>query len=199
MAEETTSELSERRLPLNAIIKRIGTALSVPTTASTGEVLLMIEAKLTEEGRKPPNVIVWTSGPTTGSRVTLEDDTGVFLEVPEEEEEPPADGTEDSGDEGDEDDPADGDGVEQLREELNRAKQEITTLREEVRVSKEQLANEKARYKSLWKINCASTIQYDMIMCDKDAELEGKQKSSVLCLPRMLKGANALVPMMMVI
>ncbi len=72
----------EIRLPLNSkrltgrATKRIATELGLPTTASTAEVLQMIDANLSEGAREPSNVQVLVKGDTSGSPMALIDETG---------------------------------------------------------------------------------------------------------------------------
>ena len=44
----------------------------------------MIDATLSEGGREPSNVQVLVKGDTSGSPMALIDETGIFLEIPEE-------------------------------------------------------------------------------------------------------------------
>lgn len=86
-------------------LRRVGRAMDVPTTASTDEVRVMIEAKLTELGREPRNVQILLE---PSSKISLQDESGEFLVVePELVEERPAtqeDGTLSSDEEDLEDD-----------------------------------------------------------------------------------------------
>ena len=116
----------ETRLPLNSkrltgrATKRIATELGLPTTASTAEVLQIIDAKLSDGGREPSNVQV------------LMDETGIFLEIPEEETpamdqeaaEDPENGTESEG---------------ELEKELTAVQQEVEALQEELTAAKERV------------------------------------------------------------
>ena len=162
---------TEFRLPLNsrrltgATIKRIAQALDVPITASTAEILQMVEAKLSDVGREPRNVQVLLGVAEPGSRLALEDETGTFLEIPPEEPPGPdedAEGGAEGGVEDGAEEPRDGTGpgeLETLREELAQSKERTEALQEEVRSLQEQLGNKRNRYKSLWKINCESAMQ----------------------------------------
>ena len=75
MDSGSATERGERprtRLPLNSKrltasqLKRLAAALEVPTTAAADEVRQMIEGKLAEGGREPPNVQV------------AQDDAGIY-------------------------------------------------------------------------------------------------------------------------
>ena len=184
---------TEFRLPLNsrrltgATIKRIAQALDVPITASTAEILQMVEAKLSDVGREPRNVQVLLGGAEPGSRLALEDETGTFLEIPPEEPPGPDEDVEGGAEGGAEDgaeEPRDGTGpgeLETLREELAQSKEQTEALQEEVRSLQEQLGNERNRYKSLWKINCESAMQYDVFLSEKDNEI-GNLKRRIAAL-----------------
>lgn len=166
------------RLPLNSkrltgqCVKRIGHALGVPTAASTAEVLQMIEAKLVEDDHEPRNVLVVLDSLTPSSRIVLEDSSGEFLEIePDEEpEERGAGGEQELGEgEGEEDDPSDT--MDSLRLALSAVQEENGALRTEVSNLNSRLCEEKDRYKALWKINCESTIQYDLFLSEKEHEI----------------------------
>ena len=181
----------ETRLPLNSkrltgrATKRIATELGLPTTASTAEVLQMIDAKLSDGGREPSNVQVLMDGDTAGSPMALMDETGIFLEIPEEEETPamdqeaaedPENVTESEG-ELEKELTAVQQEVEALQEELTAAKERVHSLEGEVSNYQAKLGDEKIRYKQLWKINCDSAMQYDVFLCEKDDEIcELKQR-----------------------
>ena len=79
MEEETTGytcTLSSHRVT-TARIKDIAAGLGLPTDASKDDLLSMIKSKLAEGGREPRNVQVTVSG----RKLTLSDESGVFLDV----------------------------------------------------------------------------------------------------------------------
>ena len=178
-AEEVGREL---RLPLNsrrltgATTKRIGRAMDVPTTASAVDVLQMIEAKLTEEGRDPRNVQVLLSGTQPGQEITLEDETGTILEIPQDEETTAevegGAGTGTGSDTGSEPGHVEEGALETLRSDLAEAQEQTEALQEEVKQLQNQLGKEKNKYKSLWKVYCQSTVEFDVYVSEKDNEIE---------------------------
>ena len=149
-AEEVGREL---RLPLNsrrltgATTKRIGRAMDVPTTASAVDVLQMIEAKLTEEGRDPRNVQVLLSGTQPGQEITLEDETGTILEIPQDEETTAevqgGAGTGTGSVTGSEPGHVEEGALETLRSDLAEAQEQTEALQEEAKQLQDQLGKEK--------------------------------------------------------
>ena len=105
---------------------------------------------------------MYFDAPTPDSRIVLEDDSGQFLEIePDEEQEERG-----AVAEGEDDDT-----VESVRISLAAIQEENSTLKTEVSNLTEQLSKEKDKYKALWKINCETTIQYDLFLSEKEREL----------------------------
>ena len=150
--------------------------MDVPTTASAVVVLQMIEAKLTEEGRDPRNVQVLLSGTQPGQEITLEDETGTILEIPQDEETTAevegGAGTGTGSDTGSEPGHVEEGVLETLRSDLAEAQEQTEALQEEVKQLQDQLGKEKNKYKSLWKVYCQSTIEFDVYVSEKDNEIE---------------------------
>ena len=105
MAEEGDERYVElaprsRPLPLNlkrltaAHVQQLARTLGLPTMASPDNIRQMIDGKLAEIGREPPNVQVVVQREVEGDRayLYLQDASGVFLES-EPDPEPPAHGT----------------------------------------------------------------------------------------------------------
>ena len=75
------------RAPLNSrwltgkCLKLIATALKLPAGAPNSDLLVMIEAKVTEQGHEPGNVQVVMEEGTLQGRITLQDEEGEFLDV----------------------------------------------------------------------------------------------------------------------
>ena len=105
MAEEGDERYVElaprgRPLPLNskrltaAHVQQLARTLGLPTTASPDDIRRMIDGKLAEIGREPPNVQVVVQREVKGDRayLYLQDASGVFLES-EPDPEPSAHGT----------------------------------------------------------------------------------------------------------
>ena len=171
-----------KRLPLNSkrlssqCIKRIGNALGTPTTASTAEVHQMIEAKLEENGHEPRNVQVLLNPLSQATKIILEDESGEFLIVDpislNDGADQDLDGSDGEKTDGELSESTDGEQERgSLRRELKEATTENTALRKEVSNLKELLSKEKERAKWVWKINCESSIQHDLFISEKEAEV----------------------------
>ena len=89
--EERYGEMAapDRPLPLNskrllaAHVRQLARTLELPTTVSANEIRQMIDGKLTEMGREPPNVQVVVQrelGETLRAWLYLQDKGGVFME-----------------------------------------------------------------------------------------------------------------------
>ena len=153
-------EISERHrsrlpIPLNSKrltaeqLRRLARAMNIPTTAATDEVRQMVEGKLSEDGREPWNVQVVLDGTTPLDAFTLQDEEGEFLtvsaaEVADIELLRQAD-SEREDEEGD---------LEYLRTELEATKVENSELRQ-------QVSQEKTRFRELWRTNCQCLADYD--------------------------------------
>ena len=128
----------------------------------------MIDGKLTEMGREPPNVQVVVQREVEGGRayIYLQDATGVFLES-EPDPEPSAHGTEKEEETGEEE----SDEVETLKQALDEATEKNAALAREVSSLREGLQKQKDRVKELWKINCEQLAEHDSIIAAKDVEI----------------------------
>ena len=84
-AKETTYPLNSRRLTARSVL-RIAEGLGLPTTASLADTRQMIEGRLIEKGHQPQNVEVHVIESEQGSSIRLNDEGGVILEIPREEE-----------------------------------------------------------------------------------------------------------------
>lgn len=149
-------------LPLNsrrlcaAYLKRLATALEVPTTATGDEVRQMIEGKLIAQGQEPRNVQV-VLGATPGSAFSLLE--GTFLTVEEEMvgegttgEHEPGSGPQEHGE------------PEKSEQELQSLKTELETLKAENLDLRHQLEQEKACLREVWRTNCQCLAEYDELM-----------------------------------
>lgn len=161
------------RLPLNSKrlkaghIKRLATALDLPTAASAEELRQIIDGQLAEEGRETQNIQVVLSGADPSAEFSLEDEGGRFLTVPQREEEeevheePQGPGEEEEGQ-----------GLGDLRQELEALAEENEALKAEVRGLERKLSEEKARFRNLWRTNCQCLAEYDEVIVAKDSEIE---------------------------
>jgi hypothetical protein len=81
----TAYPLNSRRLTAN-VIARIARKLELPTTAPLADLRQIVEGRLVEGGHEPTNVEVLVKQSERGSILALQDEGGVLLEVPPEEE-----------------------------------------------------------------------------------------------------------------
>ena len=81
----TTYPLNSKRLTSRSVL-RIARGLGLPTSASLADTRQMIEGRLVEKGRQPQNVEVHVIESEVGLTIRLNDEEGVILEVPPEEE-----------------------------------------------------------------------------------------------------------------
>ena len=153
--------VARRPLPLNSrrltaqTLKQLVQGLGVPSDASQGDLLSMIEGKLAEAGRDPLRTQVLLRTVEQGVHISLQDETGVFEEIePPEPEDPPLVDPPHDGEEGEEEEPA---VVTQLRAEVER----LTT----------ELEAQKTRVRELWKLNCKQLAEMDSSLLQKDEEI----------------------------
>ena len=150
--------LNSKRLSA-AHLKRLATAMELPTEAVGDEVRQMIEGRLIAQGREPRNVQV-VLGATPTEAFCLQDAEGTFLNV-EEEEQPPSEHdsvTHDSESESSESE------LQSLKSELEAVKIENAELHQE-------LEQKKTRLRELWRTNCQCLSEYDELMAQQEAEI----------------------------
>ena len=121
----------------------------------------MIDGKLTEVGREPPNVQVVVQREVEGGRayLYLQDASGVFLES-ELDSELSAHGTEKEAETGEEE----ADEVDTLKQAQRRMLHWLERWRE-------GLQKQMDRVKELWKLNCEQLAEHDSIIAAKDVEI----------------------------
>ena len=161
-----------RPLPLNskkltgALLKQLARGLDIPTGASGDELRQLIDGKLGDMGHDPRNTQALLQEAENGVSVSLQDVDGVFLTVeplnvelpgPRDTPEDPVEGTEE---------------VNTLREALHEAEERQAIMELEVAKLKEQLENEKERYRKLWSLNCTQLAEFDGALSAKDEEVE---------------------------
>ena len=179
--EATVDRTRVRTYPLNSrrltadVIGRIAKELGLPTAGSLEETRQILDGKLVEMGREPRNVQVDLEETEGGVSVYLKDESGVFLEAqPERIEERSEENSERESD-GSEDGARDGAGVREAAEleaQLLRASEENATLRGEVSAVREQLEEEKAKCKELWRMSCEQLARHDEHLASKEEEIE---------------------------
>ena len=179
--EERYGEMAapDRPLPLNskrllaAHVRQLARTLELPTTASANEIRQMIDGKLTEMGREPPNVQVVVQrelGGTLRARLYLQDESGVFMES-EPAPEPHSHGNAEESDEELSDQGEEPEEVGALKRALKRATEENAMLAAEVSELKGGLQKQKDRVKELWKLNCEQLAEHDSMITAKDEEI----------------------------
>ena len=131
--------LNSKRLTA-AHLKRLATALDIPTTAAGDEVRQMVEGKLGEQGREPRNVQV-VLGAMPRDSFSLRDAEGTFLTVDAEEEARAEDAPEPSNSE------SEGSGGE-----LDGLRAELLTVKAENKELRQQVEQQKARVRELGRL-----------------------------------------------
>ena len=165
---EGTSERQRLRLPIPlnskrlmaAHLRRLATAVGVPTTAAGDEVRTMVEGKMAELGREPKNVQV-VLGATPLDAFSLLDADGPFLTVEAEEEAPEEERPELSDAES-----------ESSEGELQGLKEELEAVRAENEGLRQQLDHKKMRVHELWRTNCQCLAEYDQLIGQQEAEIK---------------------------
>ena len=117
----------------------------------------MIEGKLLGDGRELRKMQMIFDGGTPGVAFVLQDEEGKFLMVEEEVEEPPEPSVMRNQHEG---------------EEMETLQQELEAVRIEDRELQQQLSREKDRFRDLWRTNCHCLGEYDVMLAQKDREIE---------------------------
>ena len=148
-------DVTQLPIPLNSRhlstihLKRLATAIDMPTSANGDKVRQMIEGRLIAQGREPRNVQV-VLGATHDDEFYLEDLEGRFLMV---ESAAPADEVESS-----EHDSAGS------QTETDALRLELDTVRTENARLQDQLKQVKTRLQELSRTNCQSLAQYDELI-----------------------------------
>ena len=156
-----TGRGSGRTLPLNSrrltapLLRQIAAGLGVPSTASQGDLLPMIEGKLTEEDRDPLRTQVVLREVEGGTLVCLQDESGVFREI-----EPP-----------ELDNPEDPQTSSEREEEDETESEVVATLRAEIAQLRTELERQKAKTRDLWRVNCEQLAEMDGSLVEKDEEI----------------------------
>lgn len=143
-------DIAHRTLPLKTL-RKLAEGLGVLSRASSGDLLSMIEGKLTEAHHDPLRTQVLLCTSERGACITLQDETGVFKEIELPAPEDPSLGNlpHEGGEE--EDEPAI---VVELRAEVERLTAELEVLKKRVR--------------ELWKLNCDQLAEMDDSLLQKD-------------------------------
>ena len=146
-----TLPLNSRRLTA-ALLRQLAGGLGVPTTAPQGDLLTMIESKLTEEDRDPLHTQLLLHDVAGGVCISLRDESGVFLEIqPPERDSPPASGLSE-GESGSESDT-------------------VTALEAEITELKAELEKQRGKTRDLWRLNCEQLAEFDSSLAEKDEEI----------------------------
>ena len=195
---ETTYPLNSRRLTSRCVL-RIAKGLGLPISASLADTRQMIEGRLVEKGHKPQNIEVHVIESEHGFSIRLNDEGGVVLEVPQEEESasrgvtPTSDIELETREEGAELEPATGSargsGIEPPREDFEELRAELESARShsirleaelkrvqglaaEVSQLKERVRGEREKYSALWRMNCDRLVDHDSVMLAKEKEID---------------------------
>ena len=207
--EETapTSPTRARTYPLNSrrltadVIGRIAASLGLPRAGSLEDKRQMIGGKLEEAEREPRNVQVVVAETEDGVTVRLQDETGVFREITPGSVEVEAGSRRRSRGDSEGSDGSGGGGarsddletararITELEAELLRADEEHASLREEVSSVREELEEERVKYKALWRMSCEQLARHDDLIAAKEKEIEDL-KASLRGVPLSSGGAT---------
>ena len=166
---------------LCAVVKAIARALSLPSTETKEETVLMIEGKLTEGGREPQNVqvgIVAREGMPDTLDMELIGEDGPFLSV-----QPQRAVARDALAGALELDPGDPEGEgshDRPSSELQQVMEENDSLKQRLSEMQDKLNKVTECMRSLWRTNCSLLRECEGTMSDKDGEIE--------CLKQQLAG-----------
>ena len=194
-----TYTLNSMRLTAD-IVNRIAKGLGLPSKASLADTQQMIEGKTTAE-HEPKNVQIEVTESGSGTtRIQLQDEGGVILEIPPEEENRSTSreastmgsASESKGEAGGERNDMVSrvteleaelesgrertreleSELEQMRQRSELAAEENATLSEEVSVVRGKVRQEKDKHTALWRMNCEQLAEYDEAITSKDGETE---------------------------
>ena len=166
-----TLPLNSRRLTA-ARLRQLARGMNLPTTASTEDLKLIIDGKVTELGHEPRNVQVQLHP----DRLELLDFEGPFLNVStlggnpgsgygEEADSVPSLSDAESEDGHEE--------VDELREQVAILTAERTEQANTIQALQEQLEEAKQRMRTLWRTSCTQLEECDRTLVETDASIQG--------------------------
>ena len=177
-AEQTEGLVAKagRPMPLNSkkltgiLLRQLARGLQIESTAGTSvaELRQLVEGQV--EHRYYQVVLTEVEhGVQVEVQVCLRDADGTFLTVePLLEATEPQDGTQETtGEDGETADTA------TLREALRAAEEAQAALQVEVNNLRQQLTQERGKYKQLWGLNCLQMAEFEQVLSEKEEELEG--------------------------
>ena len=190
MADEASIAVTEktragRVLPLNSrrltavIVKRIAKALELPDSAALDDLRQMVDGKLSERGEEPKSVQVALIDTERGVVIELRNEDGVFLTVA-----PDPDPDAERAERNSTSPPRSTDGSEsgarvdsrlaELEREVKRLTEENAALSEEVSELRDGMRVSKQKYRELWRLNCEQLSEYDSLVAAKEEALQGR-------------------------
>ena len=191
MADEASIAVTEktragRVLPLNSrrltavIVKRIAKALELPDSAALDDLRQMVDGKLSERGEEPKSVQVALIDTERGVVIELRNEDGVFLTVA-----PDPDPDAERAERNSTSPPRSTDGSEsgarvdsrlaELEREVKRLTEENAALSEEVSELRDGMRVSKQKYRELWRLNCEQLSEYDSLVASKEEEIKALQ------------------------
>ena len=171
--------------------QRIARALELPESAALDDVRQMVDGRLTERGEEPKSVQVALIHTDGGVVIELRNEDGTFLEV---EPDPDTDTeiAERTGSKGargstppprltDSTDARESEyredsRVAEFEREVKRLTEENTALQEEVSELRDGVRVAKQKYRELWRLNCEQLGEYDSLVAMKEEEIEDLKK-----------------------
>uniref|UniRef100_A0A1X7SN98 Uncharacterized protein n=1 Tax=Amphimedon queenslandica TaxID=400682 RepID=A0A1X7SN98_AMPQE len=185
-AEPTDGRVAStnRPVPLNSkrltgiLLRQLARGLEIEGTTGTSvsELRQLVEGKIGDLGHEPRHTQVLLAEVENGVQICLRDAEGIFLTV-----DPLLEMTEPRRDTVPEeidarDDPTE---VAELKEALLAAEEARAALEVELNQLKQQLVQERDKYKQLWGLNCLQVAEFDQTLAEKE-ELESLRQK----LPR---------------
>ena len=120
----------------------------MPSSASQGDLLTLIEGKLVEASRDPLRTQVVLQEVEGGTHISLQDETGAFEQIDPPEPEHLASSASDSEDEG----------------------SDIAALRAEIEQLQKELEEQKGKTREVWRTNCEQIAEMDALLAEKEDE-----------------------------
>ena len=155
-------------------LRSLGTELGVPTSGLIGDLRLIIEGKITEQGRDPRNIQVALSRDADDRSFTLSDHEGVFLTVtPDAERDDSGGSTREHEHVPESENELEVVRIErdELRAEVDTLAQEKAALQEQLEALQQALEASKTRVKEIWRVSCEQVSEFEETTAAKDQEI----------------------------
>ena len=165
-----TVPLNSRRLTA-ALLKQLASGLGVPTTGTAEDIRALVSGKLEESGKDPMNVQIFLREGESGVEMNLRDAGGMFLHIkPPVVKEVEREIAELSGQESETKEPS-----------VDVLKEEIASLKEQLKSCNEELDVQKTRIREMWKESCQQLTEMDEIVAEKDGRIWSLEEQLSVC------------------